>query len=160
MAPAVDARRVQLAAHTAHAREAMVRTLDLTGPAALRPFVIAGLVRSGRTVLPVTATTTLSATVAAVQVVPGHELPPPTPPRRLCRAPPIRTPLAPVASRPHFVVIVRVADAKLPVQPVVLRQQTRLGSARRLRPLLRLMPDCRARAPLPFGRVVRSPSLR
>ena len=111
-------------------------------------------------VLPVTATTTLSATVAAVQVVPGHELPPPTPPRRLCRAPPIRTPLAPVASRPHFVVIVRVADAKLPVQPVVLRQQTRLGSARRLRPLLRLMPDCRARAPLPFGRVVRSPSLR
>ena len=38
------------------ARDAMVRTLDLTGPAALRPFVIAGLVRSGRTVLAVTAT--------------------------------------------------------------------------------------------------------
>ncbi|WP_372728404.1 transcription-repair coupling factor [Nocardioides sp.] len=38
------------------ARDTTVRTLDLTGPAALRPFVISGLVRSGRTVLAVTAT--------------------------------------------------------------------------------------------------------
>ncbi len=38
------------------ARAAMVRTLDLTGPAAMRPFVVAGLVRAGRSVLAVTAT--------------------------------------------------------------------------------------------------------
>ena len=38
------------------ARDGAVRALDLTGPEALRPFVIAGLVRSGRTVLAVTAT--------------------------------------------------------------------------------------------------------
>jgi transcription-repair coupling factor (superfamily II helicase) len=42
-------------------REAMaagraVRTLDLTGPMALRPFAVAGLVDAGRTVLAVTAT--------------------------------------------------------------------------------------------------------
>jgi transcription-repair coupling factor (superfamily II helicase) len=35
---------------------ALVDTLDLTGPPALRPFVIAGLARAGRTVLAVTAT--------------------------------------------------------------------------------------------------------
>ena len=35
---------------------AMVRALDLTGPAALRPFVVDGLVRADRTVLAVTAT--------------------------------------------------------------------------------------------------------
>nr|WP_221634275.1 transcription-repair coupling factor [Nocardioides luti] len=33
-----------------------VRALDLTGPEALRPFVVAGLVRAGRSVLAVTAT--------------------------------------------------------------------------------------------------------
>ena len=32
------------------------RSLDLSGPAGLRPFVVAGLVRQGRTVLAVTAT--------------------------------------------------------------------------------------------------------
>ena len=37
------------------ARAGTLGTLDLTGPAALRPFVIAGLVRAGRTVLAVTA---------------------------------------------------------------------------------------------------------
>jgi transcription-repair coupling factor (superfamily II helicase) len=40
----------------ADARDAAVRALDLTGPAALRPFVVDGLVRAGRTVLAVTAT--------------------------------------------------------------------------------------------------------
>ena len=40
----------------ADARGGMVRALDLTGPAALRPFVVDGLVRAGRTVLAVTAT--------------------------------------------------------------------------------------------------------
>ena len=40
----------------ADARDGMVRALDLTGPAALRPFVVDGLVRAGRTVLAVTAT--------------------------------------------------------------------------------------------------------
>jgi transcription-repair coupling factor (superfamily II helicase) len=38
------------------ARDGRVRALDLTGPQALRPFVVAGLVRTGRTVLAVTAT--------------------------------------------------------------------------------------------------------
>nr|WP_246378115.1 transcription-repair coupling factor [Nocardioides ginsengisegetis] len=38
------------------ARGGAVRALDLTGPEALRPFVVAGLVRAGRTVLAVTAT--------------------------------------------------------------------------------------------------------
>ncbi len=38
------------------ARGGAVRALDLTGPAAMRPFVIGGLVRAGRTVLAVTAT--------------------------------------------------------------------------------------------------------
>ena len=45
-----------LAAALEDAREGRVRALDLTGPEALRPFVTAGLVRSGRTVLAVTAT--------------------------------------------------------------------------------------------------------
>ncbi len=40
----------------ADARGGMVRALDLTGPAALRPFVVDGLLRAGRTVLAVTAT--------------------------------------------------------------------------------------------------------
>ncbi|HEX5088129.1 MAG TPA: transcription-repair coupling factor, partial [Nocardioides sp.] len=40
----------------ADARGGAVRALDLTGPAALRPFVVEGLVRAGRTVLVVTAT--------------------------------------------------------------------------------------------------------
>ncbi len=40
----------------ADARDGMVRAQDLTGPAALRPFVVGGLVRADRTVLAVTAT--------------------------------------------------------------------------------------------------------
>ena len=40
----------------ADARGGMVRALDLTGPAAIRPFVVDGLVRADRTVLAVTAT--------------------------------------------------------------------------------------------------------
>ncbi len=40
----------------ADARGGMVRALDLTGPAAMRPFVVDGLVRADRTVLAVTAT--------------------------------------------------------------------------------------------------------
>jgi transcription-repair coupling factor (superfamily II helicase) len=40
----------------ADARGGAVRALDLTGPAAVRPFVVDGLVRAGRTVLAVTAT--------------------------------------------------------------------------------------------------------
>jgi len=38
------------------AADGRLRALDLTGPEALRPFVVAGLVRAGRTVLAVTAT--------------------------------------------------------------------------------------------------------
>jgi transcription-repair coupling factor (superfamily II helicase) len=45
-----------LAEALADARDNRVPTLDLTGPAALRPFVVAGLARAGRTVLVVTAT--------------------------------------------------------------------------------------------------------
>ena len=45
-----------LAAALEDAREARVRALDLTAPEALRPFVTAGLVRAGRSVLAVTAT--------------------------------------------------------------------------------------------------------
>ncbi|HWU23381.1 MAG TPA: hypothetical protein VN088_17710, partial [Nocardioides sp.] len=37
--------------------ETAVRTEDLTGPTPLRPFLVAGLARTGRTVLAVTATT-------------------------------------------------------------------------------------------------------
>lgn len=40
----------------ADARGGAVRALDLTGPAALRPFIVDGLVRADRTVLAVTAT--------------------------------------------------------------------------------------------------------
>jgi transcription-repair coupling factor (superfamily II helicase) len=40
----------------ADARGGAIPALDLTGPEALRPFVVAGLVRAGRTVLAVTAT--------------------------------------------------------------------------------------------------------
>ncbi len=40
----------------AEAREGVLRTLDLTGPPALRPFVVKGLVDAGRTVLAVAAT--------------------------------------------------------------------------------------------------------
>ena len=45
-----------LAAAMDDARGGALRALDLTGPEALRPFVVAGLVRAGRTVLAVTAT--------------------------------------------------------------------------------------------------------
>lgn len=45
-----------LSAALADARGALVPTLDLTAPEAMRPFVVAGLVRAGRTVLAVTAT--------------------------------------------------------------------------------------------------------
>ena len=45
-----------LAAAVADARDGRAPSLDLTGPAALRPFVVAGLARAGRTVLVVTAT--------------------------------------------------------------------------------------------------------
>ncbi|MEJ7831542.1 MAG: transcription-repair coupling factor [Nocardioides sp.] len=45
-----------LAATMEDARGGTLRTLDLTGPEAMRPFVVAGLVRAGRTVLAVTAT--------------------------------------------------------------------------------------------------------
>ncbi|MAO80604.1 transcription-repair coupling factor [uncultured Nocardioides sp.] len=45
-----------LAAALEDAREARVRALDVTAPEALRPFVTAGLVRAGRSVLAVTAT--------------------------------------------------------------------------------------------------------
>ena len=38
------------------AKAGLVRALDLTGPEALRPFVVAGLVEAGRTVLAVTPT--------------------------------------------------------------------------------------------------------
>ena len=40
----------------ADARGGAVRALDLTGPEAMRPYVVAGLVRAGRSVLAVTAT--------------------------------------------------------------------------------------------------------
>ncbi len=40
----------------ADARVGLLPELDLTGPAAVRPFVVAGLVEAGRTVLAVTAT--------------------------------------------------------------------------------------------------------
>ena len=45
-----------LAESMADARAGVLPELDLTGPAALRPFVVAGLVEGGRTVLAVTAT--------------------------------------------------------------------------------------------------------
>jgi transcription-repair coupling factor (superfamily II helicase) len=45
-----------LSSAMADARGGTVRSLDLTGPEALRPFLVAGLVRSDRTVLAVTAT--------------------------------------------------------------------------------------------------------
>ena len=45
-----------LAAALEDARTAGVRTRELTGPEALRPFVVEGLVRAGRTVLAVAAT--------------------------------------------------------------------------------------------------------
>lgn len=45
-----------LADALADARSGAVKALDLTGPEALRPYVVAGLVREGRTVLAVTAT--------------------------------------------------------------------------------------------------------
>lgn len=40
----------------ADARDGSLRALDLTGPEAMRPYVVAGLVAAGRTVLAVTAT--------------------------------------------------------------------------------------------------------
>ena len=45
-----------LAEALADARGGALPALDLTGPEALRPYVVAGLVREGRTVLAVTAT--------------------------------------------------------------------------------------------------------
>ncbi len=45
-----------LAQAMADARDGAVPTLDLTAPEAMRPYVVAGLVREGRTVLAVTAT--------------------------------------------------------------------------------------------------------
>ncbi len=45
-----------LASAVEDARGGNVRTLDLTGPEALRPFLVAGLLRADRTVLAVTAT--------------------------------------------------------------------------------------------------------
>lgn len=45
-----------LSSALADARGSLVPTLDLTAPEAMRPFVVAGLVREGRTVLAVTAT--------------------------------------------------------------------------------------------------------
>ncbi len=45
-----------LAGALADARSGTVRALDLTGPEAMRPFLVAGLARAGRTVLAVTAT--------------------------------------------------------------------------------------------------------
>ncbi|WP_459972811.1 transcription-repair coupling factor [Nocardioides pyridinolyticus] len=45
-----------LADALADARSGAVKALDLTGPEAMRPYVVAGLVREGRTVLAVTAT--------------------------------------------------------------------------------------------------------
>ena len=45
-----------LAAAVDDARDNRTPALDLTGPAALRPFVVAGLARTGRSVLVVTAT--------------------------------------------------------------------------------------------------------
>ena len=45
-----------LAAALEDAHDGRLRALDLTGPEALRPFVVAGLVRAGRSVLAVTAT--------------------------------------------------------------------------------------------------------
>src|SRR5688572_5028567 len=45
-----------LASAMADARDGAVRALDLTAPAALRPFVVKGLVDAGRTVLAVAAT--------------------------------------------------------------------------------------------------------
>ena len=45
-----------LAAALVDAHDHRAPTLDLTGPASLRPFVVAGLARAGRTVLVVTAT--------------------------------------------------------------------------------------------------------
>ncbi len=49
-------RNPTLSAAMADARGGTVRALDLTGPAALRPFVVKGLVDAGRTVLVVAAT--------------------------------------------------------------------------------------------------------
>ncbi|MFN8195882.1 MAG: transcription-repair coupling factor [Nocardioidaceae bacterium] len=45
-----------LAEAMADARSGLLPELDLTGPSAVRPFVVAGLVEAGRTVLAVTAT--------------------------------------------------------------------------------------------------------
>lgn len=45
-----------LAGAMADARDGRIAALDLTGPEAMRPYVVAGLVREGRSVLAVTAT--------------------------------------------------------------------------------------------------------
>ncbi len=65
-----------LAGAMARATDRSVPTLDLTGPAALRPFVIAGLARTGRTVLVVTATVREAEdlVVELADVIPGETL--------------------------------------------------------------------------------------
>ncbi len=65
-----------LAAALAAAGAPGTSTLDLTGPAALRPFVVAGLERTGRTVLVVTATVREAEDVVAelADVVPADRL--------------------------------------------------------------------------------------
>ncbi|MGO4256038.1 transcription-repair coupling factor [Marmoricola sp. RAF53] len=65
-----------LARALADARGNLVPTLDLTGPPALRPFVVAGLARTGRTVLVVTATVREAEDLVAelVDVVPEDGL--------------------------------------------------------------------------------------
>ncbi|RNL61247.1 transcription-repair coupling factor [Nocardioides marmoriginsengisoli] len=65
-----------LAAALGEASSAAAATLDLTGPPALRPFAVAGLARTGRTVLVVTATVREAEDLVAelVDVVPAETL--------------------------------------------------------------------------------------
>ncbi len=58
LTPIADAVLADATLHEAmgDAKDGLVRALDLTGPEALRPFVVAGLVDAGRTVLAVTPT--------------------------------------------------------------------------------------------------------
>ena len=58
LTPLADAVLADATLHQAmaDAKAGLVRALDLTGPEALRPFVVAGLVQTGRTVLAVTPT--------------------------------------------------------------------------------------------------------
>jgi len=65
-----------LAAAMARAGDVDAATLDLTGPPALRPFAVAGLARTGRTVLVVTATVREAEDLVAelADVVPAETL--------------------------------------------------------------------------------------